>query len=95
VVDAKNGKGPITKTHVLQISNYLKIHGVGLFGIILCRDGMNSGARVTLREQWLLHNKLVLVLNDRDLENMLLAKAAGGDPATVLRDRIQEFRLSI
>jgi hypothetical protein len=95
VVDAKNGKGKITKAHVLQMVNYLKVHGVGLFGIILCRSGANPGARVTIREHWLSHNKLVIVLDDSDLENMLLAKAAGGDSATVLSDRIQEFRLSM
>jgi hypothetical protein len=95
VVDAKNGKGKITKAHVLQMSNYLKVHGVGLLGIILCRSAANSGALVTIREQWLSHNKLVIVLDDSDLENMLLAKAAGGDPITVLSDRIQEFRLSV
>ncbi len=95
VVDAKNGKGLATKAHVLQIANYLKEHGVGMFGIILCRAGVDGGAKVTMREQWILHRKLIVALNDLDVENMLLAKAAGGDPATVLGDRIQEFRLSM
>jgi hypothetical protein len=95
VVDAKNGKGKITKTHVLQIANYLKEHGVGMFGIILCRNGIKSGAKVTMREQWLLHDKMIIALNDLDLENMLLAKAAGGDPVAVISDRIQQFRLSM
>jgi hypothetical protein len=95
VIDAKNGKGKVTKAHVLQMANYLKVHGVGLFGVILCRRGASPSTRVTIREQWLSHNKLVLVLDDHDLENMLLAKAAGGNPITVLSDRIQEFRLSM
>ena len=95
VFDAKNGKGKVSKAHVLQIANYLKGHGVGMFGVILCRNGVEAGAKVTIREQWLLHNKLIVVLNDADLENMLLAKAAGGEPAMVLSDRIQLFRLSM
>ena len=66
-----------------------------MFGIILCRAGVDGGAKVTMREQWILHRKLIVALNDLDLENMLLAKAAGGDPTTVLGDRIQEFRLSM
>jgi hypothetical protein len=66
-----------------------------MFGIILSRVGANGSAKVTMREQWLLHNKLLIVLNDGDVEGMLLAKAAGGDPTVVLSDRIQEFRLSI
>ena len=95
VVDAKNGKGKITKAHILQMANYLKEHGVGMFGIILGRNDTDSGAKVTMREQWLLHNKLIVTLNDAELENMLLAKAAGGNPTTVLSDRIQQFRLAM
>jgi hypothetical protein len=95
VVDAKNGKGKTKKSHILQIANYLKPHGVGLFGMILCRNGTDAGARTTLREQWLFHNKLIIVINDSDLEAMLLAKTAGGDPTSVLGDRIQQFRLSV
>jgi hypothetical protein len=95
VVDAKNGKGRISKAHVLQIANYLRPHGVGMFGIILCRNGIDNGAKVTMREQWLLNNKLIIALNDTDLENMLLAKAAQGEVTAVLSDRIQDFRLSM
>jgi hypothetical protein len=94
VVDAKNGKD-VTKAHVLQIANYLKAHGVGLFGMILCRHGCDKGAVVTLREQWIVSNKLIIVLNDSDVESMLLAKSAQGDPASVLSDHIQQFRLSM
>ncbi|WP_024575032.1 MULTISPECIES: HNH endonuclease [unclassified Afipia] len=95
VVDAKNGKKRVTKTNVLQVANYLKPHGTGMFGIILCRIGADRGAETTIREQWLLHNKLVLILTDIDLENMLLASAAAGDPTTIISERIQQFRLSI
>jgi hypothetical protein len=95
VVDAKNGKGKITKAHVLQVANYLKHYGVGMFGIILGRNEADGGARITLREQWLLHNKLIVTLNDFDLESMLLAKESKGDPATILGERVQQFRLSV
>jgi hypothetical protein len=95
VVDAKNGKGKINKGNVLQMANYLKSHGVGMFGIILSRQGADGGAKVTMREQWVLHNKLIIVLGDQDVESMLLARAAGGEPTSVLSDQIQQFRLSI
>jgi len=95
VVDAKNGKGKIQKAHVLQVANYLKEHGVGKYGMILCREGADRGATVTLREQWALHQKLIVVLTHREIEEMLLAKAALGDPSSTIGDYIQRFRLSM
>jgi hypothetical protein len=95
VVDAKNAKGKIQKPHILQIANYLKEHGVGRLGMILCRHGSDQGAIATLREQWVLHGKLIIVLTHRDIEDMLLAKAASGDPSSVIGAYIQRFRLSM
>ena len=43
VVDPKNFKGMIKKPQVLQMANYLKPHGVGMFGIIVSRQGGNAG----------------------------------------------------
>lgn len=95
VVDAKNYTKAIKKKEVLQIANYLKKHGTGLFAIILSRNGAGNSARVTLREQWALYGKLVVVLNDDDLLAMLAASASGGNPDTILRQRIEEFRLQM
>lgn len=95
VVDAKNYKNPITKNQVLQIANYLKPHGAGLFAIIATRSGVNRGAELTIREQWMVHNKMILVINDTDLEAMLLASSSGGESYKVLGQVIENFRLSI
>ena len=95
LVDAKNARGKVTKSAVLQIANYLKPHGVGLFAIILGRNGPDRGAAITIREQWLMHSKLIVILNDADLEAMLLARLAEGDPANIVSERIQQFRLLI
>jgi len=95
LVDAKNSKGKISKTNVLQIANYLKPHGVGQFAIIIGRNGPDRAAEITIREQWLMHSKLIVILTDKELEAMLLARLAEGDPADVLSDKIQQFRLLI
>jgi|SRR3954469_8588542 len=94
IVDPKNHTGPINKTEVLKVANYLKPQGAGLFGIIICRAGADSGALTTRREQWTESNKLILILDDSDIESMLLAQSAGGDPCSVLSDRLRDFRLS-
>ncbi len=95
VVDAKNYKNPISKEQVLQIANYLKPHGAGMFAIITTRIGSNKSADLTIREQWMANGKMILVLNDEDIEAMLLAKSAGGKPEKVIGQLIERFRLSM
>ena len=96
VIDAKNHTSKIKKNQVLQLANYLKIHGAGLFGMIICRKGADSGGcAVTLREQWIMHEKLILVLTDEDLEEMLLARSDGRASEEVIGRKIEEFRLSM
>lgn len=95
VVDTKNYKDSISKNQVLQISNYLKSHGAGLFAIITTRKGANKSAELTIREQWMAHNKMILAINDNDLEAMLLASSSGGEAYKVIGQVIENFRLSI
>lgn len=95
VVDAKNYKQPISKNQILQIANYLKTHGAGMFAMIVTRSGANKSAALTMREQWMANKKMILVLNDEDLEAMLLAKSAGGEPETIIGQAIERFRLSM
>lgn len=95
VVDAKNYAKKVGKKEVLQIANYLKEHGAGFFAIIFSRNGADQSAIITLREQWALSRKLIIVLTDGDVFSMLAASASGGNPDTILRQRIEEFRLSM
>jgi hypothetical protein len=95
VLDAKNYSKKITKKEILQITNYLKIHGTGLFGVIISRNGGDRGSYITAREYWAMENKMVIVLNDNDVKNMILAKESGNLPEEILRQKIEEFRLSM
>ena len=95
VLDAKNYKNKISKAQVLQVAHYLKPHGAGMFAIIASRSGGDYGAKVTQREQWAMHQKLILILNDKDVEAMLIAATSRGQPEKVLGQIIQEFRLSM
>lgn len=93
VIDAKNYSRKVKKSDVLQIANYLKPHGAGLFGIIFSRKGGDfAGCLHTIREQWMVHQKLILVLDDTDVENMLLSS---GGAADLIGAKIEEFRLSM
>ncbi len=93
VVDAKNYSQRVTKKEVLQIANYLKYHGTGLFGMIVSRNGISQSALYTLREVWAIEKKLIIVLQDNDVEQMLLEKNSGREPESVIRQKIEDFRL--
>jgi DNA-directed RNA polymerase subunit RPC12/RpoP len=96
VVDAKNYSAKVEKADVLQIANYLKSHGAGLFGLICSRKGGDEkGCEYTLREQWLVHQKMIIILNDEDVLAMLTAKSERRGPEEVLANKIQSFRLSM
>lgn len=95
VVEAKNHSDPITKGEILQISNYLKVHGPGLFGLVFTRKGGDDGSYYTCREIWAMDNKMVIVLNDDDLEKMITAKQNTDNPEEIVRQKIEEFRLSM
>lgn len=95
VIDAKNSGKHIKKSDVLQIANYLKKDGTGLFGIIISRKGSNTSSEYAIREAWRYEGKMIVVLNDTDVEEMLLAKKDGADPATLILKKIEDFRLSI
>ncbi|WP_157063877.1 HNH endonuclease [Methylobacterium tarhaniae] len=94
VADAKNYVGHVKKKEVLQIANYLKHYGTGLFGMILCRTGGDASATQTVREQWAHYQKMILILDDTHIVAMLNASVRG-DAASVLAKEIQEFRLSM
>lgn len=95
VVDAKNYRQKISKKDVLQISNYLKEHGTGLFGMIITRNGVSESAIYTLREVWAVDKKMIIVLQDNDIEQMLLEKILNREPENIIRQKIEDFRLSI
>lgn len=95
VVDAKNSASAIEKDDILQVAHYLKENGTGLFGIIFSRCGIKESAETHLRDIWEHERKMVIVLDDSDVEQMLLNKQKGLDPCQILKEKIQEFRLKI
>jgi len=96
VIDSKNYKDDIKKEEVLQISNYLKSFGTGLFGVILNRNQPSKGAFVTRREHWIAYQKLIIFLNDSDLKQMLKTKEDNIiSPEEVIKEKIEQFRLEL
>lgn len=66
-----------------------------MFGLIFSRNGGDSrGCEQTLREQWMVHNKMIVVLDDEDVENILISSTVS-DATDVIGRKIEEFRLSM
>lgn len=95
IVDAKNSRLPVEKNDVLQIANYLKPQGAGMFALIFSRRGADPGASHTLRERWVHDKKMIIVLDDSHVESALADAGAGGTGTEVIQELIQTFRLSI
>ena len=95
VVDAKNHGNPIGKNEVVLTANYLSVHSTGLLGLIVTRKGESATGTSVRREQWIAHHKMLIVLNDADLIQMLTTKAAGGAPEELIRQKLEDFRLSM
>lgn len=95
IVDAKNSDKPITKQDILQMSHYLKEKGSGRFGIIISRKGLGKSSQIALRDTWIHEEKMIVVLDDNDVETMLKEMRCKNDPAIILRQKVAELRLSI
>jgi hypothetical protein len=83
------------KREILQVANYLNPRGTGLFALIVARKEPDETARWICREQWVLHGKLIVGLGDDDVTQMVRTKMAGNDPAELIRQKIEDFRLKI
>jgi len=96
VIDAKNYVGKIKKNQILQISNYLKQHGTGLFAIIISRNGEeNKSSYLTRKEKWILERKMIIILSDEDVINMIIAKNTLNSPDEIIKQKIENFRLEM
>lgn len=95
VAEVKNLSRCPGKREILQVANYLNPHGTGLFALVLARKELDETARWICREQWVQHNKLIVVIHDEDVRQMIETKLGGGDPAELVRQKIEDFRLGI
>jgi len=95
VVDAKNYAGPLKKQPIVEVAHYLKPYGCGMFAIISSRKGPGPSAQHAMREQWIGAGKMIIVVSDIDIKEMIRIRAEGGPPESVIRAKIAAFRMSL
>lgn len=63
--------------------------------MIVTRAGADDGCVATIREHWAHSEKMLIVLSDEHVEKMLRIQEVGGAPEEVVRQWIEDFRLSM
>ena len=95
IVECKNYRNEIPANDVVISSKYFGKKKLSLFGIILTRKGLDGGARKQQRSLWQNEDKMIICLNDADLEKMVLLQDSGEDPSVVIDKAIRDLRASL
>jgi hypothetical protein len=93
VVEAKN-KTDLGKDDVIQLGEYLYEQQVGLFGIMTARGFSQSAIDQRRIAYSKVPHKMVVLVDDQDIREMILKKSRRKRPDEVLRDRIDHYRTS-
>jgi hypothetical protein len=105
VLDAKNYKDELDADTVRGFSSkYLKSRGLGLFGVLVARK-VPSETRINVatsdrvpgvvhaqKVEWQTNGKMIVLLDDEDVKQMLRMKAEGQNPTELLDDRIYTLK---
>jgi hypothetical protein len=91
----KNYADKIKQGQILTTEKYLLARALRRVGIIFTREGADEGAHAMMQGAIREHGKLMLVLSDKDVCEMLRRKDRGDDPSDYLFDRADEFLMSL
>ncbi|GAA4907572.1 restriction endonuclease [Mucilaginibacter defluvii] len=91
----KNYADPIGQDQIYTTERYLYVRGLRAVGFIIARNGgserAKSAAKGALRE----HGKLMLILDNHDLCEMVKLKASGGLPNDYLSVKLDDFLITL
>lgn len=92
VVEAKN-RLESDKNDVIQLSEYLVKEQTGLFGILPSRSISKSAKNQRRKAYSTKPHKMIVLLDDKDIFEMIVKKSRKESPEHVLRDRIDLYRM--
>jgi hypothetical protein len=105
IFDAKNYGSEIDGSVVRDVSKYLKEYGLGRLGVVVAREVPTEARAPATRStripsaveeqktQWRdPPRKMIILLSEDDLVEMLTLKANGRDPTDLLRDRVYALK---
>lgn len=91
----KNYKKKIKQGEVLTTEKYLYLKALRSVAIIIAKNGADKNAKRTMKGALREHGKLILCLDTKDLENMLLKVRAGDDAQQLLTQELDRHLLTI
>lgn len=95
VFEFKNYCDPIGKNQLVQISNYLKKKTYGRFAIVFTRKGLSKNGKEEQKELLRHDDKMVIVLNDEELKDLIRVKNSGESPEKILENLKTDLELKI
>lgn len=96
VFEFKNLSKKLGKDELIQISNYLKKDSLGRVGIVFSREGLSKMSGIKeQRELLILDTKLILVLNENDLMDLVDKKLLNEETEQILESLKFELETSI
>ena len=96
VAEMKNNTGLVANTSVWQLAAYMKEKGVGLFGLLIARNGVSRGvANYAIIDQWVHSNKMVVPLSNEDLVRMIRLRDVEGDATRYLGGLMDRIRRAV
>ena len=96
VAEMKNNTGSVSNTSVWQLAAYMKEKGVGLFGLLIARNGVSRGvANYAIIDQWVHSKKMVVPLSNEDLVRMIRLRDEEGEATGYLGTLIDRIRRAV
>ena len=94
LVEFKNLKDAPGQEEINSTSKYLRKRAKRLFGILCTRKPASKSAITAQRRVWQDDDKMIVLLCDKQLKEMLFLKATGANPARLIENQIDKFLIS-
>lgn len=93
VAEFKNYTDSIRQREVESIQQYLYAKARRMFGILCSRGQPSESAVLARRRAWIEADKLILLLSDEEMKDLIRAKSYGEKATDVLDAQLEEFFL--
>lgn len=95
VAEFKNYSDSVRQREVESIQQYLYSKAMRMFGVLCSRSQPSESALLARRRAWVEADKLILLLSDEELKDLVRAKSYGEKPTDVLDAQLGEFFLRL
>ena len=95
VAEFKNFTDAPGQKEVESIEQYLFVKGMRTFGLLCSRKLPSEQASIARRRAWMESDKLIVMLSDSELIDMLQLTAIGEDPTAIIDEQLNRFFLTL